>query len=144
MKLLAPWWIKHAENEDEKFFICFLWLIAKEEGFNVEYYMHGADISVFFKDHKNTYYGKVKELQSVKKWIWLGKANKIIYTYHFRTDDREEVEWEITNDKHKAMWMYILAKKAAGELMHKKHLGVQQRWLTNRLPRPILAWLKDR
>ena len=29
MKVLAPWWIEYADNEDEEFFIAFAWLVAK-------------------------------------------------------------------------------------------------------------------
>ena len=62
MKVLAPWWIKHADNEDEEFFIAFAWLVAKDEGLNVAYYLHIGDIKTLFSKHTNTYIGNVREL----------------------------------------------------------------------------------
>jgi len=144
MKVLAPWWIKHAADEDEAFFICFAWLVAKEEGFKSAYYLHVGDMTTFFKNHTHTYVGNVRELRSVKRWLAFGKVAKNMYRFNFMNSDFEEVEWEIKNDKLIAMWLYILAKREDGELFHKEHLGIQQRWRKNRLPKGVLEWLQDR
>lgn len=144
MKVLAPWWIKYAANEDEEFFIAFAWLVAKDEGFNCAYYLHVGDMSTFFSNHKHTYIGNVQELRSVKRWIYFGKVAKNMFRFNFLKTNYKEVEWEINNPKLVAMWLYILAKRQDGELMHKKHLGIQQRWRKNRLPQELLVWLRDR
>ena len=144
MKVLAPWWIEYADNEDEEFFIAFAWLVAKDEGFNCAYYLHVGDMATFFKDHTHTYIGNVRELRSVKQWLAFGKVARNMWRFNFLKTNYEEVEWEIKNPKLIAMWFYILAKRHDGELMHEEHKGIQQRWRKNILPEDILEWLRDR
>ena len=144
MKVLAPWWIEYADNEDEEFFIAFAWLVAKDEGFNSAYYIHVGDVSTFFANHTHTYIGNVRELRSVKRWLTFGKVAKNMFRFHFNKADYKEIEWELKNPKLIAMWLYILAKREDGQLMHEHHLGVHQRWRKNVLPKEVLEWLRDR
>jgi len=144
MKVKAPWWITHAENEDEEFFIAFAWDLAQREGMDCAYYLHVGDMKVFFKDHTHTYIGNVRELRTVQKWFHFGKVAKNMWRFNFLKTDYEEVEWEIKNPKLIAIWLYLEAKRQAGMIMHNEHLGLQQRWRKNILPDEMKDWLLDR
>ena len=67
-----------------------------------------------------------------------------MFRFNFTSNNNEEVEWELKNPKLIAMWLYILAKRDDGKLMHEEHLGMQQKWRGNKLPPDTLEWLRDR
>lgn len=144
MKVLAPWWIEHTKTEDEAFFIAFAWDLAKREGLNCAYYIHGGDVKFFFKDQKNTYIGNVRELRSVSRWFRFGKVAKTMWRFSFEKTNYREIEIEIENPKLVAIWLYLEAKRQEGTLMHDQHLGILQKWRGNRLPDEMKDWLLDR
>jgi len=144
MKILAPDWVKYAVDDDEKLFIAFAWLMAKEVGLKYRYYMHVGDVTTFFSKHTYAHMGKIKQLRSVGRWLNFGKVNTVLYSFNFLVSEVREVEIEITNPKLIAIWMYILSKKQDNALLQEKQLGIHQRWLRTKLPMDIQKWLKER
>ena len=144
MRVRAPHWITETKNPDDHLFICFMYDLALEHGFNVAYYLHAGDVGVFFKDKANIYIGNPTVLQETTKWIQIGKVSNNIFRVQFMTTKHDEIEWQIKGDKHKAIWMYLQGLKNNDAIFYEKSLGPLQKWRKHRLPAELRKWLNDR
>ena len=150
MKLTVPDWAVHADDEDEILFIAFAWLVAKTVGpmgLKTAYYIHRGDLRIFFKKYTWVFYGNIPFMNSVKKWIYLGKVSKNLYRFSFRDigfGETKEIELEITNPKIQAIWFYLLAKFNDEKVISKKNNGIHQTRRNGKLSSKTREWLRDR
>ena len=149
MKVTVPHWAVNAEDEDEVLFIAFAWLVAKTVGplgFKTAYYIYRGDIRMFFKKYTWVFYGNIPFMNSVKKWMHLGKVSKNLYRFNFRDvgfEETKEIELEITNCKRQAIWMYLLAKFNDKQVIE-ENKELNHKFRNTKLSREMREWLRDR
>lgn len=144
MTVKAPHFIYYTSDKYTQLFICFAYMIAKEYGFKTAYYIHSGDVRIFFPKKGITIYKNTILSERIKAWILLGKTSRQIWRFNFVRTRFKEVDFEITCEKDKAIWMYLEGLYKNNVILDQKQKGLRRNWRRNVLNQDVIDWLKDR